>query len=302
MLTARKITTGPGTVSYLLSVKWCATSGQLSTQRPQTSLGNIPQPFDALTEEAFAGTPRPAAVRSTVKFALGSFLALGIIIGVVVDHYAYRQVGFLLYPQRSAGHLLVPEATLNHIKSRNAFFQHNRSEAAVIMLGDSITEYGGDWSELLDTPALNRGIASDTAEGMLVRLDEVIGRRPKIVALMAGINEIRSGVPVDLVAARIEQILTKLKAANVQPVMQSTLLTGAQLDEPNTNMSVISLNRALSQWCASQDFLFIDLNVNLAPDGVLDPNITIDGIHLNDAGYLRWRDVLDPLLHHLLDS
>jgi lysophospholipase L1-like esterase len=235
-----------------------------------------------------------------MKFSLGSFLTVGIIIGAVVDHYLYRQVAALLHLRQPVGHFLVPEAGVNHIKSRTAFFQQSHSRATVIMLGDSITEFGGDWSELLDIPALNRGIAGDTTEGMLSRLDEVIERKPKIVVVMVGINDVRIGVPVDLVAARIEQILTKLKAANVQPVMQSTLLTAAQLGEPNTNVAVIWLNRALSQWCTSQDVPFLNLNASLAPEGILDPSITLDGIHLTDAGYFRWRDVLDPLLHHLL--
>jgi lysophospholipase L1-like esterase len=196
----------------------------------------------------------------------------------------------------------VLEVSRNHIEARANFFQQSQSEAAVVMLGDSITEYGGDWTELLGTPALNRGIAWDTVDGILVRLNEVIEKKPKIVAVMAGINDVRAGVPVDLVASRIEQILTKLKAADVQPVMQSTLLTGTELGEPATNKAIIALNRALSQWCAGQNVPFLDLNASLAPQGLLDPSITIDGIHLTDAGYLRWRDVLDPLLRRMLDS
>jgi lysophospholipase L1-like esterase len=153
-----------------------------------------------------------------VKFALGSSLAVGIVIGAVANPSLYR-VAALLHTQQPAAHLSESAAVLNHIKSRSAFFQQSQSEAAVVMLGDSITEYGGDWSELLAIPTLNRGIAGDTTEDMLLRLDEVIERKPRIVAVMIGVNELRSGVPVDLVAARIEKMLTKLKADYVQPVM-----------------------------------------------------------------------------------
>jgi lysophospholipase L1-like esterase len=233
-----------------------------------------------------------------VKFALASFLTLGIIIGAVADRYL--PLAALLHGRLTDPAVL--EVSRNHIEARANFFQQSQSEAAVVMLGDSITEYGGDWTELLGTPALNRGIAWDTVDGILVRLNEVIEKKPKIVAVMAGINDVRAGVPVDLVASRIEQILTKLKAADVQPVMQSTLLTGTELGEPATNKAIIALNRALSQWCAGQNVPFLDLNASLAPQGLLDPSITIDGIHLTDAGYLRWRDVLDPLLRRMLDS
>jgi lysophospholipase L1-like esterase len=233
-----------------------------------------------------------------VKFALASFLTLGIIIGAVADRYL--PVAALLHGRLTDPAVL--EVSRNHIEARANFFQQSQSEAAIVMLGDSITEYGGDWTELLGTPALNRGIAWDTVDGILVRLNEVIEKKPKIVAIMAGINDVRAGVPVDLVASRIEQILTKLKAANVRPVMQSTLLTGTELGEPATNKAIIALNRALSRWCAGQDIPFLNLNASLAPEGLLDPSITIDGIHLTDAGYLRWRDVLDPLLRRMLDS
>ena len=118
-----------------------------------------------------------------MKFAFGFSLAVGIIIGAVADRCLYR-LAALLHPQQPAAHLLLPAVGLNHIKSRNAFFQQSQSEAAVVMLGDSITEYGGDWSELLAIPALNRGIAYDTTEDMLLRLDEVIERKPRIVAVM----------------------------------------------------------------------------------------------------------------------
>jgi lysophospholipase L1-like esterase len=233
-----------------------------------------------------------------VKFALASFLALGIIIGAVAERYL--SVVSLL--QRRQTDPAVPEVGLTHIKARATFFQQSQSEAAVVMLGDSITEYGGDWSELLGAAVLNRGIAWDTVDGILMRLGEVIERKPKIVAVMAGINDIRTGVPADLVAFRIEQILIKLKAANIQPVMQSTLLTGAQLGEPATNEAIIALDRALSRWCADQEVPFLNLNASLAPDGILDPAMTIDGIHLTDAGYSRWRDALHPLLRRLLSS
>ena len=71
------------------------------------------------------------------------------------------------------------------------------------MPGDSLTE-GIDWRELFpDVKILNRGIGGDTSAGVLNRLDEVIGRHPKIVVLMIGANDLRMGVPVPQVAANI---------------------------------------------------------------------------------------------------
>jgi lysophospholipase L1-like esterase len=58
------------------------------------------------------------------------------------------------------------------------------------MLGDSLTEWG-NWHELVpEHRIINRGIAGDTSSGVLDRLQEVIERRPKVVFVMIGTNDI----------------------------------------------------------------------------------------------------------------
>jgi len=66
-----------------------------------------------------------------------------------------------------------------YYRSKLAFFRQTAGVADAIMLGDSHIE-GIDWRELFpDVKILNRGISGDTSEGVLNRLDEVIGRHPK---------------------------------------------------------------------------------------------------------------------------
>jgi len=170
--------------------------------------------------------------------------------------------------------------------------------ADVVMLGDSLTEGGGDWRELFpDFVVKNRGIGSDTTEGVLGRLDEVIGRKPKVVVVLIGINDVLRGVDPAKIIFRIEEILRRLKASGTAPIMQSILLTTY---EPATNAIIASVNAEIAAWCAEEKITFLNLNVVLSPSGMLDPAISTDGIHLNSTGYLKWSAVLYPVLRQTL--
>src|SRR5262245_30731364 len=110
-----------------------------------------------------------------------------------------------------------------HYRSRLAFFRQIEGEADVVMLGDSLTE-GVDWHDLFQgVRSLNRGIAGDTTAGILNRLDEVIGRRPKTVFLMIGVNDLQIGVPVSTISANIRSIVGALERNQIRVVLQKTL-------------------------------------------------------------------------------
>ena len=71
--------------------------------------------------------------------------------------------------------------TATHVRLRRSLLSIKLAFFRAVMPGDSLTE-GIDWRELFpDVKILNRGISGDTSAGVLNRLDEVIGRHPKIV-------------------------------------------------------------------------------------------------------------------------
>ncbi|PJA96081.1 MAG: hypothetical protein CO129_08390, partial [Ignavibacteriales bacterium CG_4_9_14_3_um_filter_34_10] len=70
-------------------------------------------------------------------------------------------------------------------------------QADIIMFGNSIT-HGGNWNELLGRKnVVERGIPSDNTEGMLNRINTIIKLNPKICFILAGVNDIYSGITVD---------------------------------------------------------------------------------------------------------
>ena len=70
-------------------------------------------------------------------------------------------------------------------------------------------------------------------------------------------------------------------------------VTGKEL---GINGDVEKLNAALEQFCKDRLCTFIDLNTVICPEGFLRESLTFDGIHLNGAGYVLWRDVVRPYL------
>lgn len=57
------------------------------------------------------------------------------------------------------------------------------------------------------------------------------------------------------------------------------------------------LNRSIERAGAAHGFTVIDLAARFAgSDGLLDPALTVDGLHLNALGYARWVAALAPFV------
>jgi hypothetical protein len=61
---------------------------------------------------------------------------------------------------------------------------------AVVMLGDSITALT-DWDALLPSfDVASHGVAGDTTEGVLRRIDNIVALHPRCVSVMIGISDL----------------------------------------------------------------------------------------------------------------
>jgi len=184
-----------------------------------------------------------------------------------------------------------PALSLYH-DARTALFQELSGMPEIVMLGDSLTEWG-NWHELVpEFRVINRGIAGDTSFGVLERLQEVIDRRPKLVFVMVGTNDLGLQVQPDTLLRNLREIVTRLRAASITPVAQSILFRGRWLQEDNTTIAAV--NADLAAVCAAHGIRFLDLNPLMAPDGWLPDDMTYDGVHLTAAAYtdVCWPSVL----------
>lgn len=77
--------------------------------------------------------------------------------------------------------------------------------ADLMVAGDSIAQFG-NWSEYLGVPAMNRGIYGDLSEGLAARVEELRRHHPKVLILIIGANDVRTGVPADVTVANIAKV------------------------------------------------------------------------------------------------
>lgn len=169
--------------------------------------------------------------------------------------------------------------------------------ADIVMLGNSLTEYAGDWNKLLKWKHIrNRGIAGDDAFGIYHRLNKILEGKPKAIFLMVGINDQCHDLSPTQVAELCEKVVakinlesptTKLFVESLLPINETfkvwTKLNGKTNDVPQ-------INRLLVKYCKRHRITFINLFPKFVRHGCneLRKDMTVDGLHLNAFGYKVW--------------
>jgi lysophospholipase L1-like esterase len=198
----------------------------------------------------------------------------------------------------AAGPQAQPERS-SYWRERTSLFR-NLPRHAVVMIGDSLTD-GAEWAELFPGQDIaNRGIDSDTTDGVLARLDDILAAKPRQAFVMIGINDFADGQrEVDAVFANYSAIVARLEQAGVRVVVQSTLPCN---EAKGQWKSCAAINRKIAQLDArlatlgSARVRFIDLRPALAAGAELNGEFTFDGVHLNAEGYRRWQRAIAPLM------
>ena len=171
------------------------------------------------------------------------------------------------------------------------------AKVRIVLLGDSLTANGKDWN-----PRLGRRDVRNAGQGgyltgqMLWMLDTcVVAARPETCFVLAGINDLFNDIPPATVFANQRQIVTRLIAGGVRPVVQSVLFVH---DNAALNARIGALNAQLREWCAANGIDWLDLNPALADANGLKREYTTDGTHLTEQGYAIW----SGQLRHYLDN
>lgn len=161
----------------------------------------------------------------------------------------------------------------------------DKSDAKIVMLGDSITDEG-EWSELWGEVVQNRGISGDTTSGVLDRLYTI---SPSIeeVYIMIGVNDIMRGAKAQDVYLNYEKIVQFFQKKGIKVNIQSTLYIG-ESRKKDFNIEVEKLNDKLKLFAKQNNIRFIDLNQILSSNKVLKADFTKDDLHLNGDAYKLW--------------
>ena len=157
-------------------------------------------------------------------------------------------------------------------------------------IGDSITAGGRNWSAPLDAINLaGDGYTTWQIEGQIGKAKKY---DPENLLILAGTNDIIGRRYFDL--EQFEQDYISL--------LERALETGSEIfitQIPYTakegNIQTISdANKVIRRLAEARNLTTIDLNSEIAPDGILLPEFTTDGVHLSESAYSIWREkILD---------
>jgi lysophospholipase L1-like esterase len=175
-------------------------------------------------------------------------------------------------------------------------------ENRVVFMGDSITQgwrIEGPDGYFPGKPYINRGISGQTTPQMLVRFrQDVIALQPKVVVILAGINDIAGNTGPET----LEQIednlssMAELAAANHVHVVMCSVMPAFDFPwRPGLAPAakVLALNKWIKAYASEKSHVYVDYHTPMKDerDG-LPATLSHDGVHPTAAGYA----VMAPLV------
>jgi lysophospholipase L1-like esterase len=168
-------------------------------------------------------------------------------------------------------------------------------ESRAVFLGDQITEFGsrGNANFFSDKPWLNRGIAGQTTDQMLIRFrQDVIDLHPKAVVILAGVNDIaglHGAATEEMILDNLMSMAELARANGIRVVLASltpvcdcfTKGTARQRWQERIN----EVNELIQKYCARSGAVYLNYFSAMAGGGNSQKELTSDGVLPNDAGY-----------------
>lgn len=192
-------------------------------------------------------------------------------------------------------------AYLQRYRDENAKFGTPApGEERVVFYGNSITDF---WINVMPEffagkPYIDRGISGQTTPQMLVRFrPDVVNLKPKVVVILAGINDINGNTgpsTLEMIEDNIRSMTELAKANNIKVVLSSVLPCDSIYVRPDLHPAerILLLNDWIRSYAAANQCVFLDYFPFLANEkNGLKEEYTDDGIHPNRAGY----EVMAPL-------
>ena len=188
-------------------------------------------------------------------------------------------------------------AQLRHYRAANQAVTSNTTR--VVFLGDSITEYWGLHSGVwFHNPGwLNRGIGGQTTQQLLLReRADALALHPKAVVLEGAGNDMRLGFSPEQIRDNLASMgeLAQIHGIEVFiPAMTPVCDCVRPLTGLRTVDNIRRLNQLIRELCSEKHWTYVDFNTPLANEsGLMRKELTVDGVHPNDAGYEKLAPVV----------
>ncbi len=180
----------------------------------------------------------------------------------------------------------------------------SKPDRLMILAGDSLTLWFPQDLLPSDRTWLNQGISGENALGLSKRLNLFEKTQPQAIFIMVGINDLLKGNSDQEVLDNYDRMIETLKKTHPKSriVVQSILphakenitVVNAQQVIGLSNDRIAQLNRRLSTMADQKSVSFLDLQPLFSDhEGFLRPELTSDGLHLSQQGYLVWRSAIE---------
>lgn len=171
----------------------------------------------------------------------------------------------------------------------------------VVFLGDSITQDYNVYEFYPKLNVYNRGIGGDTTLGVIKRLKcSIYDLNPLKVVLLIGTNDLELLKPTkEELINNIKKIIKEIKNfnKNIEIILLSILPVNPNLSKitvgSRSNKLIKEVNLGLSKL---ESVKYMDLYSVFEKDNLLNPEYSVEGLHINEKGY---QAITDILIKHL---
>jgi lysophospholipase L1-like esterase len=162
-----------------------------------------------------------------------------------------------------------------------------------VFIGDSITDFWDLKKSFPNQPYINRGIGAQTTSQIVLRFhQDVVGLNPAAVVILAGINDVGSGVRAEQIENNYAAMAEMARANHILVYFGSVLPVGKSR-RGFPPQEITALNEWLRHYCQNNGAVYVDYWSRMVDgSGFLLPSLSADGLHPNDDGYFVMKSTL----------
>jgi lysophospholipase L1-like esterase len=154
-----------------------------------------------------------------------------------------------------------------------------------------------------DWDVVNQGINAQRSDVIAARFDEdVIARKPAVVVIIAGVNDVYQGRPAQHVKDQLAAMYERAHGAGIRVVAGTIIPYNTATADQNARMHDIN-DWIRAQARADPGVIYVDTRAAVAAPGNPDMLASSpDGLHPDAAGYRRMADAIRPAVEQAIAS
>lgn len=313
-------TCAAGAVRILLASLLVASTGAALAQAPQTApvpaapaapaVSAVPAVPAAVP--AAVAIPRPSSAEVEVaRKSLEKFVARA---NPATRTVLKKYPGLLEVRPPGPNSAIVPFLAPGFVAKHQANLEvARRSDSEVLFMGDSITDfwrnpegnyagkpvldkYFGQWK------VANFGIAGDTTQGVLYRLEDGEGQgfSPRAIMLMIGTNNTARNNAAEIAEGVGAVVLSLQRHFPKAQILLLGIFPRARANDP-VRGTIAEINRTISKLDDGKQVHYLDIGAGfLDADGNIPTDVMSDGLHPTGKGYEIWAKAVQEPLSNLM--